>query len=179
MRRLLFFIAFMGLGTVLLIWLLGTEPTPETTVRETPREPGTLMKMTQVSIRQMEGNWLRWELWARDAILLDDANTARFRSVRFKIYGKNPGDPVLRGRSNGARMVNNPPRVILQGDVVLEKKGVIEIRTENLVFDQRKNLLRAPGKVVVKTPRAIHSGDSLTYFLAEERLNLERPFFAQ
>lgn len=179
MRRLLFFIAFMGLGTGLLIWILATEPAPETTTRETPREAGTLMKMTQVAIRQMEGNWLRWELWARSAIFLDDANTARFRSVRFKIYGKNPGDPVLLGRSKEARLVGKPPRIILEGDVVLEKKGVMEIRTEKLVFDQRKNMMRAPGKVVMKTPQAIHSGDSLTYFLAEEQLTLTRPFFAQ
>ena len=68
---------------------------------------------------------------------------------------------------------------MLHGDVVLEKRGVMEIRTENLVFDQGKNILRAPGKVWMKTPQAFHSGDSLTYFLAEERLNLTRPFFAQ
>ncbi len=179
MRRLLFFIAFMGMGTGLLIWMLGTEPVPATATRETRREQGAPMKMTEVAIRQMEGNWLRWELWARSASLLNDANTARFRSVRFKIYGKKPGEPVITGRSREARIVGKPPRITLQGDVVLEKRGVMEIRTENLVFDQRKNLLRAPGKVWMKTPQAIHSGDSLTYFLAEERLNLTRPFIAQ
>lgn len=179
MKRLLFFIAFMAMGTGLLIWLLGTEPVPESATPETPREPGAMMHMTEVAIRQMEGNWLRWELWARSASLLNDANTARFRSVRFKIYGKNPGDPVLTGRSREARLIGAPPRIMLQGGVVLEKTGVMEIRTESLVFDQRKNILRAPGKVSLKTAQAIHHGDSLTYFLAEDKLILTRPFFAQ
>ncbi|MEE8433409.1 MAG: LPS export ABC transporter periplasmic protein LptC [bacterium] len=179
MRRLLFFIAFMGMGTGLLIWMLGTEPVPETTTRETQREPGTLMNMTEVAIRQMEGNWLRWELWARSANLLDDANTVQLRTVRFKIYGNKPGDPVFMGHSKRARLVGKPPRVMLQGDVVLKRGALIEIRTEILVFDQKKNLVRAPGKVSLKTPRTIHRGDSLTYFLAEDSLTLTRPFFAQ
>ncbi|MCH8077206.1 MAG: LPS export ABC transporter periplasmic protein LptC [SAR324 cluster bacterium] len=179
MKRLLFFIAFMAMGTGLLIWLLGTEPVPESATPETPREPGAMMHMTEVAIRQMEGNWLRWELWARSANLLDDANTVQFRSVRFKLYGNKPGDPVFMGSSKAARLVGKPPRVILQGDVVLKRGTLLEIRTENLVFDQKKNLVRAPGKVFLKTPRTIHSGDSLIYFLAEDSLTLTRPFFAQ
>lgn len=179
MKRLLFFIAFMGMGTGLMIWMLATEPVPETTVRESRPEPGTLMNMTEVAIRQMEGNSLRWELWARNADLLQDANTARFREVRFKIYPQKPGDPILLGRSEKARLIGKPPRIVLQGNVVLERGKEMEIRTENLVFDQSKNMVRAPGRVWVKTPRTIHRGDSLTYFLAEETLTLTRPFFAQ
>lgn len=179
MKRLLFFITFMGAFTALMIVVLVREPEPEPPSGVTAPEFTNLMAMSNVAVRQMEGEHLRLELWAKQATIHSKGSQAELRDVRFRIYSRRKGTLLLAGHSGSARLENQPARLEFRDQVVLQKEGGLELRTEHLIFDQGKNLLSTPGGVWIKTPSGIHQGDSLRYSLSDEKLILTRPSFAQ
>lgn len=195
MKRLLFFMAFMGLGTWFLLAILVTEPVPVKPDAQTASGSADVMAMEKVVIRHMDGNRLSWELWAKTATLREDGKLGTLHQVRFRIYpgpeksgnsnqqkGLKPAlarRGVIEGKSGLARLENNPSRLLLEKRVVLRQGREIEIRTGLILFDQKNNLMRAPHKVWMKTPNGIHEGDSLLYSLDDETLTFTRPVFSQ
>ena len=179
MKRLLFFIIFMGGFTALMIVVLVREPGPETPVTLFTPEFTNLMAMNKVALRQLEGEQLRLELWAEQATIQASGGHADLRDVRFRIYSHQKGALELSGHSGSARLENKPLRLEMKEQVVIEKSGEMELRTDHLIFDQGKNLLSTPGKVWIQTPSGIHQGDSLQYSLTDEKLILTRPNFTQ
>lgn len=179
MKRLIFFVAFMGLGTLLLLLVLIGEPERMKPVAEAPPEPTHLMDLNTVAIRQMDGRQLRWALWADQAYVLGDGRTASLSGVRFHLYESDGRTILMRGRSGHARMSGNPTRLEMEDGVLLEQEGKLKITTERLEFDQEKDLLRAPLKVRIQSPEGIQEGDSLEYSLADEKMTFTRPRFVQ
>ncbi len=182
MKRLAFFIAFMTLGTVGLIELLVIEPHGPSPESRPPQEATNVLNMDDVSVRQLHGDQVRWELQARNAIYNENMNTGRLRDVSFRIFDKQAGPeakPLFTGRSAQASLTGQPGNLVLQGGVVLSKGDALEIRSERIEYDAAREIVTSPGQVSVRTPQGTQEGASLRYYLADDRLEFESPVFYQ
>lgn len=181
MKRLLFFLAFMTLGTGALIQLLVTEPQQTGTEEPAVRPPTEALVMNDVNMRQLEGEHLRWELVAQRAVYDDDASNARMTQVSFRIYPPpaEVGADIITGRSAAAELDGHQDHVVLSGQVVLQRGSGLEITSERIEYDDRAKLITSPGPVRVRSPQGVQEGDSLSYSIAEDRLELTRPVFYQ
>ena len=182
MKRLAFFIAFMTLGTVGLIQLLVTEPRGPSPESRATQEATNVLNMDDVSVRQLHGDQVRWELQARNAVYNENTNTGRLREVNFRIFDKRPSPdarPVFTGRSAQALLAAQPGNLVLQGAVVLSKGDALEIRSERIEYDAAREIVTSPGQVTVRTPQGTQEGASLRYYLADDRIEFASPVFYQ
>jgi len=182
MKRLLFFIAFMTLGTAALIELLVTEPHGPTSEGRAPQQITNVLNMDDVAVSQLVGEQVRWELQSRSAIYNENTNTGRLQDVRFRVFDKAPGagpNPTFTGRSGQAFLSAQPGNLVLAGAVVLTKGDALEIRSDRIEYDSVRDIVISPGRVRVLTPQGTQEGTSLRYFLADDRLEFESPVFYQ
>ena len=182
MKRLAFFVAFMTLGTVGLIQLLTTVPRGPAPEGRAVREVTNVLNMDDVSVRQLHGDQVRWELQANNAIYNENTNTGRLREVSFRVFNKQASadaKPLFTGRSQQAILGQQPGNLVLQGDVVLSKGDGLEIRSQRIEYDADQELVTSPGQVRVRTPQGTQEGASLRYFLADDRLEFASPVFYQ
>ena len=183
MKRLLFFIAFMSLATVGLIQLLVTEA-PETGAPVTPRrQVSNVLDMDGVNVKQIEGKHLRWELRAEQAVYNENTNTGWLQRVSFRIHGPEtagaPGaaETVYVGHSREAFLQSRPDKLVLRGQVVITGAPEMEIRSEQIEYDQATQLVISPGPVTVRTPQGVQEGASLRYDIVGQRLDFANPVF--
>lgn len=182
MKRLLFFIAFMSLATAALILLLVDEPIGPAQRQTAVKEAINVLNLRTVAVQQMEGNRVRWELWAERATFDEDTNSAELERVRFNVYatdGERPIRTLLKGQAGHAYLDGRPGALVLQDDVLLLRGGEMEIRTQRIEYDPEARIIRAPAHVRVKTPTGIHEGDSMQYSLDEEKIVFSGPVWMQ
>ena len=170
------------MATVGLIYLVGGERDKE--ARHEPSQPeiSNVLIMDSVAIRQIDGEILRWEVWAVNAAYHGESNATEMESVRFKFYNPEAGagePPYFHGTANSASMQGNSERLVLQGKVSFFQGEQMEVRTEVLEYDLANRQVNAPRRVWVKTPGGIHQGASMQYSIADERLTFTRPVFTQ
>jgi LPS export ABC transporter protein LptC len=183
MKRALFFVAFMTLGTAVLLKLLVTEPAaPDDFVLEEPQALNVL-NMQDVVVHQLVGEGVHWELHARRAHFNEGTQAGLLEEVRFHVYEVQPNGlaplTVLSGRSARAMLAGQRGVLVLQGGVRLWQGDDLDIRSERLEYDEQRQLLTSPGHVVVRSPQGVHEGASLHYWMAEERLEYTEPRFYQ
>lgn len=182
MKRLLFFVAFMTLGTLALIQLLVTEPLQTQGPVTQESLPENVLNMEGVQVHQLDGARVRWELEAERATYNENTNAGALEQVRFRVFDTPPGggqQTVFTGRSARARLSPQPGSLVLEGGVVLSQGRELEIRSERIEYDQAKQLITAPGPVTVRTTQGVQEGKSLRYYVAEQRLDFESPTFYQ
>jgi LPS export ABC transporter protein LptC len=182
MKRLLFFVAFMTLGTFALLQLLVREPSGPAPAAPAQAQVSNVLDMNTVAVKQLLGEHVRWELQADHATYNENTDAGVLDQVRFRVYeaaAKNGAPQSFTGRSRQAFLVTSPGSLVLQGDVVLTRDSRMEIRSERVEYDAERQLLTAPGPVHVETPDGVQEGAGLRYFIAEERLEFERPVFYQ
>lgn len=182
MKRLLFFLAFMTVGTAALIELLVRQPTGPVQVARQPPQRSNVLNMGEVTINQMMGDHTQWELRATHALYDDNTGTADLKHVRFKIFGTTPGteeEVVYTGRSDEAQLTRDPGDVILIGGVVLNKGDELEITSDRIEYNAKKQLVTSPGPTRVRGPQGVEVGDSLRYSVPDQKLDLTSPLFLQ
>jgi LPS export ABC transporter protein LptC len=182
MKRLLFFIAFMTLGTSALIELLVIEPVGRAPVPLPTQQVANVLNMNDVTVHQLMGDRTRWELRARRATYNENTNTGLLEQVRFLVYEAAPGTqaPIaFSGESGAAFLTTQPDNLVLQGAVVLHRGDDLEIRSERIEFDAARQVLTAPGPVRVRTPQGVQEGTALRYDLAGDHLEFASPLFYQ
>jgi LPS export ABC transporter protein LptC len=182
MKRLLFFIAFMTLGTAALIELLVKEPMGPGRAARAPAQATNVLDMGGVEVQQLVGEQTRWSLQAQHANYNEHTNTGRLQQVRFQVFGPQTGPPqqdTLQGHSDEALLSGEPGNVVLQGAVVLTKGPNLEIQSERMEYDAEQQVVTCPGPTVVHTPQGVQEGTSLRYYVADDRLEFGSPVFYQ
>ncbi len=180
MKRLLFFIAFMTLANWALIELLTTEPAHEEAPPPPEEEFTNALEMTAVAIQHLEGERLRWQLWADRAVYDEQRRVATLDGVQFRVYDPAAAPPqreTLFGRARRAVVRDAGGRVVLEHDVHLVRGSALEIRSERIEYDEREQVLLAPRGARVRTPRGVHEGDALRYSLRDDTITFEGPRF--
>lgn len=170
------------MGTAGLIYLVVGEP--DKAVHPEPSQPevSNVLIMESVAIRQIEGENLRWEVWARNAAYYGESNATELETVRFNFYKPDAGagePPYFHGTADSASLRSNAQRLVFQGQVSFFQGEQLEVRTEVLEYDLANRQINAPRRVWVKTPGGIHQGASMRYSVADERLTFTRPVFTQ
>jgi LPS export ABC transporter protein LptC len=182
MKRLLFFIAFMTLGTAALIELLVRQPVGPGRGGRGPAQASNVLNMSGVSVDQLVGERTRWELEASGAVYNENTDSGRLQKVQFRIFDTRPGappGPAVTGHSAEALLTGDPGNVVLQGAVVLNKGEEMEIRSERIEYDATSQVVSSPGPVTVRTPQGVQEGDSMRYSLADGKLEFAGPRFYQ
>jgi LPS export ABC transporter protein LptC len=182
MKRLLFFVAFMTLGTAALIELLVREPLGPSFGLRTAPQVSNVLNMQHVEVHQLLGDKTRWELQADQATYNENTNSGELQQVRFRVFGTGPeqaGQVTFAGRSGQALLSTVPGDLVLQDAVVLTKGEDMEIRSERLEYDAAKQVVTSPGPVRVRTREGVQEGTSLRYSMSEDRLELTSPVFYQ
>lgn len=183
MKRLVFFIAFMTVGTLAFYVLLVPQPFRRALQRE-PAEPQAVNVMTMggVEVRQLEGDRLAWELRADEALLDESHELARLRGVHFTLYqvaDNGGGTTVFSGNSGSAVLDRQRERLVLEDDVRLEQRGGVEIRGPRIVYDHQLGTVRAPESAWVRKGDIVATGRDLVYTVAEQQLTMAQPRFEQ
>jgi LPS export ABC transporter protein LptC len=181
-KRLLFFLAFMSLGTGILLQLLVSEPGEGPAGTQYEREARNLLRMTSVAMREMRGERIHWELWAASAVFNDRTNQATLEQVRFRVFETKEGLPpriVLYGEAGQAILEPAPGEMVLEGAVRVFQGEEVEIRSERLEYDPGQQLLRSPARAWVRTPSGTQQGESMRYSIPEQQLALTGPVLLQ
>lgn len=182
MKRLLFFIAFMTLGTAALIELLVTPPKGPVRPSRHPAQISNVLNMNTVVVNEILGEHTRWELHATHALYDENTNTGDLRHVRFKIYKAEPGaenEVAFAGHSDEAQLSRNPDNVVLIGGVVLTQSDGLEIRSDRVEYDAANQVVISPGPTRVRSPQGEEEGASLRYSVPQQKLHLTSPLFVQ
>ena len=182
MKRLLFFIAFMTLGTSALIELLVVEPGGRAPAPTPTPQVANVLNMSDVTVHQLVGEQTRWELRAQRATYNENTNTGLLQQVRFLVYEESTDRIALiafSGQSGEAFLTTQPDTLVLQGSVVVTRGEDLEIRSERIEFDSAGQVLTAPGPVRVRTPQGVQEGASLRYDLNGNHLEFASPRFYQ
>ncbi|MDH5750889.1 MAG: LPS export ABC transporter periplasmic protein LptC [Deltaproteobacteria bacterium] len=184
MKRLLFFIMFMGLW--LLAFYMGFSSTTSDEQAQKPSRRVRVIRqdnriaMQGVDIIQQDKNRVAWELHSEDAFLNDEQDQAILKVVRFKVFPgpeeQTPGgEEAIHGKSSRAVLNTITQDLLLEGDVILFQGSHMEIRTQSLEFDQSNGFLQAPGEVWVSAQGMIHQGRNLRISLRDKSLQLDQP----
>jgi LPS export ABC transporter protein LptC len=181
-KRLLFFLAFMALGTGILLQLLVSEPGEAPSGSSIERNARNQMRMTGVAMRQLEGERLHWELWAETALFNEKTSRATLEQVRFRVYETEEGKPartILHGEAGQATLAPAPGELVLEGAVRVFQGLEVEIRSERLEYDPGRQRLHSPVRTWVRTPSGIQQGESLLYSIPDQKLSLTGPVLLQ
>lgn len=170
------------MGTAGLIYLVAGEPDKAVHTEPSQPEVSNVLIMDTVAIRQIDGENLRWEVWARNAAYYGKSAATELEEVRFNFYNADAGageTPYFHGTADRAILRNKSRRLVFQGQVMFFQGEQLEMRTEVLEYDLAKRQIIAPQRVWVKTPDGIHQGASMRYSIADERLTFTQPLFTQ
>jgi LPS export ABC transporter protein LptC len=182
MRRLLFFIAFMSIGTFGFYVLLVRDPFRHLAGPPRVPEPSNVLRMQTVVVRQEEGTRLAWELWAQEAVSDEVNQTAELFQVRFVVYtsdGQKNTGVLMVGTSGRAYLDGRPGTLVLEEKVRLVQGGDREIRSERIEYHQKQGLILAPGPVWVRLRDVIQEGTAMEYHVAGETMILSAPVVYQ
>ena len=89
------------------------------------------------------------------------------------------GATVVVGRSSRAFLRGRSNDLVLEGNVLVTRGVDLEIRSQRLEYDGRRQLIVSPGPVRVRTPQGVQEAAALRYSLIDERLEFSRPVFYQ
>ena len=157
------------------------------TIRQTLRErtaggggygPVNVLTLTNAVMNQSEGNRLRIQIWADEAVYTEDQERAHLNNVRFTAYpepesGK-PREPV-QGTSAEAEVRSKGARLELIGRVRIHQGEHTEVRGERIIYHYRDGLVTSKDPVWIRHDRTIQEGATLRYWISEERARLTRP----
>ncbi|HKI97115.1 MAG TPA: LPS export ABC transporter periplasmic protein LptC [bacterium] len=182
MKRLLFFVAFMTLGTAALIELMVRVPVGPTRVTRPAPQATNVLNMSGVTVHQLVGEQTRWQLEAGKATYNENTNIGQLEGVRFQVFDTQPGQPAreaFSGHSGEAELSAEPGDVVLQGSVVLSKGSEMEIRSERIEYDATTQTVSSPGPVTVRTPQGVQEGAAMRYSIPDDRIEFTSPLFYQ
>lgn len=174
MKRLLFFIGFMTLGTFALFELLVTAPSGPAPEPERTPQAANVLNLRGVNVEQRQDADVQWQVRAALATYNEDTQSGMLEQVHFRA-----GTPEVQGESGRAFLDAGSSNLVLLGGVVLTREDGVTIRSERLEYDGRRDEIVAPGPVQVFTPQGEQQGDSLHYWLKEDRMEFTRPRFVQ
>jgi len=183
MRRLFFFVLFVGLlGGGAYLFLLG-QPTPapeEADTVEAAKAPPARLRMEGLIMRQVEGERIAWELWAAEALYTKEGQPADLRDVRFRAYDK-AAIPTVEMQGRSERAVLHPERdtLLMERGVRLERAGGIVITGERLEYEGAGRVITSPTTVQITHPRGTQQGASMRYEVDTQRLTLTEPLLLQ
>jgi LPS export ABC transporter protein LptC len=181
-RRLIFFVAFMTLGTFGLIYLLVEEPGGPGAPPPRAVQAVNVLNMSGVTVNQLVGPRVRWDLRADFAHFNENSHSGELDTVNFRVYGSAPGtegEVDFAGSSGRAFVSTDPGSVVLVDKVVLHHGAEMEIHSERIEYDAVQELFTSPGPVRVITPQGIQEGSTMRYHVADERVEFSSPLFYQ
>lgn len=179
MQRLLLFLVFMTLGSGL-VFLVGVEkPTTEEVVSSLP--PVNRLTIRGILFQEFNVNALRLWVDAEKGEVNEQTGISFLENIRFR--GFDPAQPEalysFRGRAAIARVDRKTGVVTLTGGVNLESSDGALIQTTQIDYDDKKGILTAPGKVLVKTGESSQEGSSMRYDVHDRKIILTKPVFYQ
>lgn len=191
MLRLLLFIVFVACGAGV-VYLLTIREATRTTSQASRPLPSQVLTLETLHLRYQDGAALRLEVWAKSGAYDEQTRQMLLGTVRFNLYeiaptrspangasaAASPGTAPLvelRGTANQALVDTRAEQLVLQGSVHLLRGPDIEIRTEHLVYDRARQLVRAPQEVWIRSDETFQRGRGLVYSIPEERLTLDAP----
>lgn len=147
------------------------------TVEEQPQAPvglpvnDTKAEMVTRDFRHVETRMDRtiWVLESARAEIFEDR--ANLHTVKVTWYGE-PGDITVIISSAAGTVDFRDRKAELRGDVRIERADGAVVRTENLFWDEKTKMMRAPLPVVITTPNFTFSGESLDADLATQHITL-------
>jgi len=179
MKRLLFFLLFMSIGTLGFYVLLVNEPFRRPPVEaEAPPQPVNVLQLQRVNMRQLDGERLAWELDAASAVLDESSDVAELEDVTFVLYrapASGAGTVALRGSSGRASVSKRTNRLVLEQDVHLVQQGRIDLRSQRLTYDEGSGVVEASQDVRVESDQLVALADAMDYEVVSERVKLSRP----
>ena len=174
MKRLLFFIGFMTLGTFALFELLVTSPRGPETEPERAPQAANVLNLKDVNVQQRQDAGVQWQVLAATATYNEDTQSGMLEHVRFLA-----GEPEVQGESGSAYLNAGSNNLVLMGGVVVTREDGVTIHSERLEYDGRRDEIVSPGPVRVHSVQGVQRGDSLHYWLKEDRMEFTRPRFEQ
>lgn len=182
MPRVLLFLLFMTLGTGLAYFLL---------VQEEVRDEGELvgevpvdqMLLKGVVMEHLEGERVVWRIQAAEALHNDRGDSTVLSRVIFDIFGAPeagtpaPGAaaPTLHGTARRAVLSGSPRRVLLMGNVVMERGAEAVLRSERVSYDHGAQRIQAPLAFELRTGQTLQTGVALDYDLVTEKATFKSP----
>ncbi|MFN4131562.1 MAG: LPS export ABC transporter periplasmic protein LptC [Caldimicrobium sp.] len=131
------------------------------------------IKISSLTYQRYEGSNLVWKLFSEN---FWQKNKETFEAKGIYLENLPKG---LRIWAKEAIYLKGEEKFILRGKVrlITEKEG--EVFTEELIFYPKKNLLFAPGQVLIKKEGIQVSGEGLTYSVGEGSFQLHKRAKAQ
>jgi LPS export ABC transporter protein LptC len=156
------------------------------TMRQTLRErasdpaygPANVLRLTHAIMHQTEGNALRVQVWADQAVYEEHRAATRLSNVRFTAYPRPERDmrpEPIEGVAAEAVVRGNESVLVLIGRVHITQGAHTELRGERLVYDYGQGLITSADPVWIRHEATVHEGTSLFYSIPEERIRLTRP----
>ena len=176
MQRLLLFLGFMALGTGTIYMVIVQDST--LLDQEQAPIPVNVMEMKEVVFKQQDGNNLKYELFAENAVYYDQSKVAELEDVLFFVYEEDQNGQVkifLEGSAGKALMNNKQGKISLFDDVYLLDSRGVEIKSERLDYEEKKERLISPGKVWIKAKDTFHQGTSMIYDIPKQQFTLGAP----
>lgn len=131
------------------------------------------IKMSSLIYQRYEGTNLVWKLSSQE---FWQKKNELFEAKGVYLENLTKGIKIW---ANKVVYIKGEDKFILQGKVhlITEKEG--EVFTEELIFYPKKDLLSAPGKVLIKKEGIQVSGEGLTYSIGEGNFQLQKRAKAQ
>jgi LPS export ABC transporter protein LptC len=175
--RLLLAILIVAAGAGILWYrLLPVEIEPE--VPAGPPTGDSKADMVTREFRHVETRMDRtlWVLESAQAEIFEQQ--ARLRSVKILWYGESGMTPIVITSEEG--FVDFKKRyATLSGKVRVERADGAVLRTESLVFDEGRKLLRAPQPLTIDTPDFTLRGERLDANLSTQHIKLRGPVLGE
>ncbi len=126
------------------------------------------IKISSLRYQRYEGQVLAWKIYSQE---FQQKNNEIFEAKGVYLENLTKG---LRIWAKEAVYYKSEDKFVLKGEVRLLTEREGEVFTEELIFYRKKDLLTAPGKVILKKEGVFVSGEGLIYSLSEGNLQLQK-----
>ncbi|MBI3993086.1 MAG: LPS export ABC transporter periplasmic protein LptC [Candidatus Lambdaproteobacteria bacterium] len=181
MRRLLLFIGFMTLGT-LLIYVFTVQEGPVDDVELPLDLPRNQMRLGDVVVEEQDGGVVAYRLWAREAAHREQSQLTLLTDVRIVIYPRPdapPDEPAITGTADKAVLNGREQLLLMDENVVIHRGTDTTLRSERVVYRHKTRQVIAPRRFWLQDKSTTHTGVRMDYDLDSQRVSIASPLLQQ